>query len=396
VKVVWIAGASAALMLSACESGAAVPSASRAGSLSPGAVSTVQSGEAQQVLQATWQSYTRTFISADGRVSDPTANDNTTSEGQSYAMLRAVWMNDRTTFDSVWRWTQQHLWQGSRFAFLWNGGVQDDNSATDADQDIALALIFASHQWQDASYLGAAHQVLQSVWSNDIATVRGVSYADAGNWAATTDDAGVVLDPSYFAPYAYRIFAAVDSGHSWSALVQSSYSALSACSQAPLGSGSAVGLPPDWCVVNRATGQVQSFAQKSNPDDYGYDAFRVMWRVALDALWFGSQSAQSYLAGQTFLRSQWAQRGALQAVYQHNGTPRSSYNDPTVYGGDIGAFLTDPSATSAILEQQLLGSLHQTGSAAYFGQADNYYEQNWVWFGIALATGRLPNLAAGA
>jgi endo-1,4-beta-D-glucanase Y len=355
----------------------------------------VQSAQAEAVLQETWLSYTRTFIVA-GRVIDPMSGNHTTSEGQSYAMLRAVWMDDRTTFDGVWRWTQQNLWRDNRIAYLWNGGVQDGNSATDADQDIALALIFAAHRWQDGSYLSAAQQLLQSIWSNDVATVDGVAYPDAGNWAASGSDSGPVLDPSYFAPYAYRIFATVDSSRPWNELVQSSYQALDACSSAALSGAASVGLPPDWCVLNRSTGAMESFSQKSDADDYGYDAFRVMWRVALDALWNGSAPAQRYLAQQTFLRTQWAQNGKLAAVFQHDGTVRAAYEDPTVYGGDIGAFLGDPPAASAILEQQLLGSLHQSGGESYFGQAGNYYEQNWVWFGIALATGRLPNLAAEA
>ena len=42
-----------------------------------------------------------------------------------------------------------------------------------------------------------------------------------------------------------------------------------------------------------------------------------------------------------------------------------------------------------------LPSFTQSGEDAYWGQADNYYQQNWAWFGVALLTGRLTNLAAG-
>src|ERR1700674_5745842 len=49
------------------------------------------------LLAAAWSGYKDCFIQPDGRVIDFQRDQVTTSEGQSYAMLRAVWMNDRTT-----------------------------------------------------------------------------------------------------------------------------------------------------------------------------------------------------------------------------------------------------------------------------------------------------------
>ncbi|MBV8301206.1 MAG: hypothetical protein JOY68_04720 [Candidatus Dormibacteraeota bacterium] len=386
--VVLTAGVAASL--SACGSAASVEHATHSFGAPSRDISTV--------LQTTWQSYARTFITADGRVVDPHIGGNTTSEGQSYALLRAVWMDDRSTFDRVWTWTQMHLWQPEqRFAWLWNasGHVQDRSSATDADEDIALALLFAANRWHDSTYRSAALPVITGIWSEDVATVNGVPYLTAGNWAPQGDPAGPVLDPSYFAPYAYRIFAAADSSHDWAALVRSSYRVLTSCSQTALGGTPATGLPPDWCVLDRNAGTVRPYSARSGGDDYGYDAFRVMWRTALDAVWNDSPDALSYLGSQSFLRSEWQRRGALAAVYHHDGTPTTTYDDPTVYGGDIGAFIGDPGAAQGILTDKLLASLHEAGGVAYFGTADNYYEQNWVWFGLALGAGQLPDLAAG-
>src|SRR5450759_5509645 len=56
------------------------------------------------LLAAAWSGYKDRFIQPDGRVIDFQRDQMTTSEGQSYAMLRAVWMNDRPTFDLTWRW----------------------------------------------------------------------------------------------------------------------------------------------------------------------------------------------------------------------------------------------------------------------------------------------------
>jgi endo-1,4-beta-D-glucanase Y len=350
-----------------------------------------------EILQPAWLSYTRTFIHA-GRVVDPRRGNDTTSEGQSYALLRAVWMNDRTTFDAVWAWTRDHLWDQSsqRFGWLWGSGAArlvSHDSATDADEDIALSLIFAAHRWKDASYSQWAQRALRSVWQNDVATVSGIPYVVAGNWAATGTGAGPVLNPSYFAPYAYRIFAGVDTAHPWMSLVDSSYHVLNACSHAPLRAGASVGLPPNWCVIDRSSGAVSSYADKPDGDDYGYDAFRVMWRVALDQQWYGSPAARAYLAGQQFLRQQWRKHAKLLAAYGHDGMGRAMYEDVGVSGGDAGAFLGTTEA-GALLRTKFLSSFTQSGADAYWGQADNYYQQNWAWFGVALLTGRLTNLAA--
>jgi endo-1,4-beta-D-glucanase Y len=392
VRVVIACGAAVGC-LTAC--GGAAPAAPTA---VPSVASLSAPADATHLLQTAWQSYARTFIAAEGRVVDPMSDGHTTSEGQSYALLRAAWMDDRATFDLVWRWTEQHLWLPSnRFAYLWSdGAVQDGNSAADADQDIALALLFAAHEWRDSSYATLATRTLQSIWDNDVTTVRGAPYVVAGNWAAQGDPAGPVINPSYLAPYAYRIFAGADTSHDWQALVGTSYRVLNESSTTPLSSGSAVGLPPNWCVLDRGSGRVRSFAGKADADAYGYDAFRVMWRVALDALWNRSDAATAYLASQSFLRSQWTAHGAVAPVYSHGGATQRGYDDPTVYGGDIAALLTDPRAAEAVLRQKLIASAHQSNGETFFGQADNYYEQNWVWFGIALAAGRLPNLAAVA
>ncbi|MEQ1563836.1 MAG: glycosyl hydrolase family 8, partial [Nitrospiraceae bacterium] len=50
---------------------------------------------------ALWSFYKQTYIQ-NGRVVSLDEQGITTSEGQGYAMLRAVWSNDRATFNTVW------------------------------------------------------------------------------------------------------------------------------------------------------------------------------------------------------------------------------------------------------------------------------------------------------
>lgn len=350
-------------------------------------------------LSRSWAGYKQGFIQGDGRVIDHANQDITTSEGQSYAMLRAAWMGDRPTFDRVWRWTQDNLRVRGDALFAWKWGhsasgawtVLDRHSASDADEDVALALIFASHQW-GGDYLGPARATLDGIWAEDVAHVQGNPVLVAGDWAVDTPS-GMVVDPSYLAPGSYRVFAGADPTHPWSLLAASSYQVLRDCSTAELGARRSVGLPPNWCTLG--DGGAKSYAGQANGGVYGYDAFRVMWRVALDAEWFGSGSARSYLSSMDFLTSQWKQHGHLAAEYGHDGKPlNGGRTDPTVYGGDVGLFaVTDQSAADSILHHQLLPSYQDQDGMVFWGSRNNYYEQNWVWFGVALTSHHLPNLS---
>jgi endoglucanase len=232
------------------------------------------------------------------------------------------------------------------------------------------------------------------MWRSDVAVIDGMNVLAAGNWASTQPSPGPVINPSYFAPYAYRSFAAADPGHSWMTLVDSSYTLLDRCTGATLDGTVSAGLPPNWCAISRSTGQVVSFPQIQAADDYGYDAFRVMWRVALDAVWNNEPRAHAYLTRNDFLRKRWGSAQRLDAVYAHDGRVVAGYDDPTVYGGDIGTFVVADQPAAAHLQQRLLATF-QPQSPAHFGDPRNYFEQNWVWFGLALAGGALSDLSGG-
>ena len=123
-------------------------------------------------LSALWSFYKQTYIQ-NGRVVSLDENGITTSEGQGYAMLRAVWSNDRATFNTVWAWTKQHLQvrDDKLFAWKWKGTVLDRNSATDADTDIALALILASRRFDDPAFTQESLAIINSIWNQEMVHV---------------------------------------------------------------------------------------------------------------------------------------------------------------------------------------------------------------------------------
>lgn len=355
-------------------------------------------------LRAAWAGYKQDFIQGDGRVIDPGRAGVTTSEGQSYALLRAVWMDDHATFDRVWAWTQHNLRVrgDALFGYLWGErpdrqwSILSTSSATDADEDIALALIFARYRWGMSLYMRQAAAILHDIWRREVADVRGQPYLTAGDWGPSWEKGDVAIDPSYFAPYAYRIFARVAPSHPWLRLVDTSYRVLNACTSSPLGERSSAGLPPNWCALTRASGAVAPIHTIKMTDAYGYDAFRVMWRIALDYEWNKEPRARTYLERSAFLRQQWQRKGVLLAVYGHDGTPLTTQEDLTVYGGDIADFVVaDPAAARVIAARKLLPAFRRSAGAAYWGQQYSYYEQNWIWLGLALVDGQLSQLARG-
>ena len=357
----------------------------------------------RDVLSETWQTYRADFITSDGRVREPPPYEygETTSEAQGYAMLRAAWLNDRPTFDRIWRWTQMNLQVrgDALFGWLWGrdqaGGwtLLSKNSAADADQDIALALVFAAHRWSDGPYLAEARRVIGAVWASEVVVVGRRPYLVAGDWA-TDLVPQIVVNPSYLAPYAYRVFAAEDPAHPWGELVESSYGVLDRCTWSPLNESGSVGLPPNWCVLSSYDGTAHAYWDPVG-DIYGSDAFRVMWKVALDYEWNGAPQAISYLKRSQFLRREWSVHHRLLAQYQHDGSGGPQRKEETfAYAGDIGDFIAiDPAAARAIEREKLLVSLRHDRSAAYWGDRSNYYGENWIWFGVALSQHKLVNLA---
>lgn len=350
----------------------------------------------RHLLKRSWDSYKRNFISA-GRVVDP-SQDITTSEGQSYALLRAVWMDDRESFDEVLAWTNQYLRNKNKL-FSWKFGrdqsgseiVLDEGSATDADQDIALALLFAHKQWEDQAYYDQAHEIIWSIWEFEVKEFNKEFYVLPGTWAK--DIPGVQLNPSYFAPYAYRIFQEVEPHLNWTSVIDSGYKALEACSRSELDSESAVFLPPEWCWINLKGAALASENEGLQDTNYGYNAFRIPWRVAVDYTWNNEPRAIEYLHKMEFLQLEWNNQQKLSATYSHAGAIGDNYESVAAYATNLALFtILNPSQAEAIYTTKIKEKFFEDDTQSYWDDPTNYYNQNWAWFGTALYADLLPNL----
>jgi len=347
-------------------------------------------------LDTAWRNYRQEYIQSYGQVVDPQQNNRTTSEGQSYAMLRAVWQDDRETFDGVWQWTQDHLQHRSQdklISWLWvkDGDTYklgDSAPASDADEDIALALLFAYKRWDYEAYLSYAKDIINDIWEHEVMEINDRYYLMAG--VDMRRGKGYLVNPSYVSPATYRIFAEVDTAHPWLTLADNSYTLLADVTAME---GNRVGLPSNWIFVDAESGAVQSASDyiQSESDMYGYDAFRTMWRVALDWQWFKEPQAYDYLKGTSvFFADEWRVNKSVATAYSLDSKRKAS-GDISTNVGALSAFIfTDPPMAKEFYENVFENSF--SFESGYWDDPNNYYTQNWAWFGTALYSGNLPNL----
>lgn len=341
------------------------------------------------LLQESWQAYRDRFIQADGRVIDWESDQRTTSEGQAYALLRAVLVDDPSTFAQVLNWSEVNLArrQSGRKAPLdqlwtWKWGRQangqwgtiDGNFASDADIDACYALILAAIRWKRPEYRQLAQRKLADLWQHSTAVIQGQRYLLPGPALAFQRQDVVTFNPSYLAPYAFRLFAQVDPDRNWMSLVDSSYAILEQSK-----SLSQVGLPSDWVGLDVKTGRYVGLT-KPLFSQYGFDASRVWWRISLDAVIYNEPRAQAYLNGQlVHLKQIWQQNRKISAQIDLAGNALVDYDATSQYGMLYIAFQQTDAAIAQEIHQQKLLPRYQNG---FWDNQNAYYTQNLVWFGL--------------
>lgn len=357
------------------------------------------------MLAAIWHNYKVNYIEpGSGRTLDKQRNNITTSEGESYTMLRAVYQDDQATFNQSWKFTQGNLQHKDDHLFGYMYGKKadgsyglltdqgGDHSASDADSDTALALVLGYQRWQQSSYLEQAKPIISDIWKQEVVTVNGRPVLTADNLEKNSQGQ-VVVNPSYFSPYAFRLFALVDRKDNWSGLIDNSYDVTNASMSSNLDTNASAGLPPDWITMDRKSGKISPATAPNLKTDYGYDAMRVPWRLGLDYEWNKEARAKTTLERMSFLQNQWRENHQLKATYTHDGKVLGDYEAPAMYGTSMGYFtVADPTDANAVYNDKLL-SLYDPNKQAWKSTL-SYYDDNWAWFGMALKLHQIPNIGA--
>ncbi|MGB5685171.1 MAG: glycosyl hydrolase family 8 [Candidatus Electrothrix sp.] len=298
------------------------------------------------------------------------APDQTVSEGIAYGMLIMVFMDNTTNdtqdaFDKLWKYYNSFLNNNGLMHWKISGfkSVTEQNAATDAEVDAALALIMAYKQWGDVQYLTDAKALIAKIRQHEVNSNKYLKPGDV--W----DDK---KNPSYFSIVALRLFAEVDTGYMafWNEVIANSYSLILAARN------STTGLVPDWCDE---TG-------KPLDTNFSYDAVRVPWRMAWAYLWYGDADAHTVADD----ISSWIKTAVsgdptlVKDGYNLDGSVSGSWNNPTFVGGFTTAALVD--------------SQHQAwldASSAYlvsFTDDQSYFNKTLQMLYALLATGNMPNL----
>jgi endo-1,4-beta-D-glucanase Y len=331
------------------------------------------------LLDTLWHQYKQTYIMSDGRVVDRRL-DRVTSEGQSYGLLRAVWMADAETFAKIFVWTETHLRRpDGLYGWLWQparpGRLMDANTATDADQDIALALILAARTFHQPAYLERATLLVKAIRQHTGIPVGEEWFISAGNWARTER----IINLSYFSPAAYPYFERLDPEGGWEAVRRLGYRLVARTLATPH-----TRLIPDFCRVTQG-GAVRLLPDNApHSNAFSFDAIRLYWRVALDCRLHGRALDCEADLGFEALIHILRRDGGLYQSYGVDGRPLSEHTSTSFYGALLPLLETRAPHEAVTLRK---GPLSSTQILTIAGQDDRYYDLNWIWFGLALSNG---------
>ncbi len=356
----------------------------------------------KKITKNTWSSFKKQFITTDGRVIRRKDWQDTVSEGQAYAMLRSIWMDDKNTFDACYRWTENNLSRAQKFndyLFAWryqDGVVTDWMPAIDADLDYALSLIFAERKWPGQTppdlpgYQKRARQVLDDILR--LATVTQLGRLYLTPWIINSLEGPIPQNPSYYAPAHFRIFYQFSRDQRWLALIDTTYYLLNNLGESFRGV-QGTGLIPDWCQI-QATGEIRELPGKSL--DFGWEAVRIPFRVGLDYDWFKDDSAREFLE-KTFMRfpaNQEKERGRIFAGYTYEGGIQQSQEDPLFYA----SFYFVDAAIGGKDNDRWLKEVHRflgkTENGWFYKDREDYYVNSLAWMADGLRAGILKNLYA--
>ena len=134
-------------------------------------------------------------------------------------------------------------------------------------------------------------------------------------------------------------------------------------------------------MLNR-NGEVVLPDTRDKKNDTSYDAFRTYWRLAFDYMWFGEKRAYKYIkGGSALLEAHWIKKGKFADSYAKDGSPRSDNEAMSIYGMLLPSLaIADRSIADDIYNRKIIPSYRN----GFWGNQEEYYTQNWVWFGVAL------------
>lgn len=303
--------------------------------------------------------------------------DATVSEGIGYGMLLTVAHDDRTAFDGLLGYAKSMRQTNQLMNWLRYGcdahrdtkySAYPDNSASDADLDVAMSLLMAECKWGDSKYGTEGTSVVGAIKQNMFIDDAGRHLLQPGD-SMWFDQLGTgCVNYSYFAPGYYRVFAKKVPADAdfWNQAAEDSYELLAKASSA------STGLVPNWGSASGGPATADCYNAYKRASSYGSDAARTPWRIATDYLWFGTPKAKAWTDKvTTWVKAQGAKN--LVQWYNLDGTPdKEAGNWDSHTAIDLGPFtvaaMTFDQATVDDFAAELLAIPTSSGShdADYF------------------------------
>lgn len=293
-----------------------------AGSIKPNTVTQLQLDQATQNHYDFWKaSYLRQTPNDANQYYVLTRPENegiagkthTVSEGHGYGMIFTAIMagydaNAQTYFDGLYQYFKAHPSVNNSYLMAWNQ-ILDSNddlvdnpnggndSATDADMDIAYALLLADAQWGSAgaiNYLSEANNVINAIMLQDVN--QSLWILKLGDWAEDSSKKyGKGTRLSDFMLSHLKAFQAASGDSNWANVKSQCYSIINSlfANYSPQ-----TGLMPDFS--KRKDGAFRpapaGYLESEFDGNYYWNACRVPWRVPIDYLLTGDTTALPQLA----------------------------------------------------------------------------------------------------
>ena len=360
-----------------------------------------QNSSWDSALGATLEGYKTRYIDdfSTGLVHDPSRTANTVSasvsEGTGYGLLIFLWGNNQLYFDALWAAARDNQQKGN-YLFNWlhdrDGIVVSTTSATDAEQDIAMALIFAERLklrgfpgWENSGidYGAEAEKIVDAIYQLEISN----NYLYPDDKAFETND----FNPSYFSPATYRLFSQFEnsSTHNWKGVIDQGYSIMNA------NPGAANGLAPDWCNFDGSTPSVKARTSGPSGDgsDFWYDAIRVPFRLAMDSLWYQESRAISFLDNaMAWVQVTNSRLSDITGNWYMDNDPvtnnRSWHNEMTIGMWGAGAMGSSNGAKKTQFIQEMSShNVYGNYFGEWVGAYQYYYNQSLAWLGTGVMNG---------
>lgn len=317
--------------------------------------------------------------------------NSTVSEGISYGMLMAVMMDDQASFDAFFRYAE--LWSNENGLMCWYIAADGSRAlgrgaASDADEDIAWALLLASQKWGGSGGLSASYEALAvrqiaRIYEFEVDHDKWPDmFLPGDEWRGKN-----VFNPSYFAPYQYRAFGEVTGNVAgWGRVVDRGYEILDRCLNEQNGNKEN-GLVPAWCTFEGRP--VEAFVGAEQ--NYQTDSARLPFRMALDWALCKDPRAKHYLDK---ICSFFSAQGAAHIIdgYALDGTPCPDRK--TTDHGEGSAVFVGCAAVAAMCDskyQNLLDGAYERVKTGRLLARSRYYNHCWTVMTLLMLTGNFAH-----